>query len=77
VSRQDHDRAEQIVDRIAEQVAEQHPLGATGADKIYAVRQFSKMMMRTCGIEISDDELERLVRELCAFNFIDDDQAAP
>jgi hypothetical protein len=67
--------AERIIDRIAEQVAEQP--GITVADKVNAVRECSKGMMRACGIEIPNDVFERLVRELCDFNFIIDEEGAP
>lgn len=76
MSRQDHDRAEQIsaeqiVDAVAEQFAEQwREATRTPAETVEAVRQYSKAVLRRAGIEIPDDDFERLVREMCEFNFI-------
>jgi hypothetical protein len=71
-------RAEAIIDSIAQQIAEQEPPpGATTADMVNAVRQGSRVLLRCYGVEIPDDVFERLVRELCDFNFITDNEGAP
>jgi hypothetical protein len=62
--------AEAIIDWIAEEVAEQYPPGIPVAAKIDAVRETSRRIMQSRGIEIADADFERLLRELCRFNFI-------
>jgi hypothetical protein len=70
-SKAQYDQAERLIDAIAEDLAEQmDPAVDSPADAVEAVRQMSREYLQAYGIELPDDVFERLVHELCVFNFV-------
>jgi hypothetical protein len=77
-ARANEERAEKVIDRIAEAISDQQDHRSSSLDPeaaVEAVRQSSRAFLRLYRVDIPVDTFERLVRELCWFNFLTDEGA--